>query len=154
AIGQGDFLATPAQVAMAAAAVGNNGVRMRPRLVTEIKSAEGDTVTSFEVKTAGNLPISPQNLSTVQSAMLGPTGPGGTAYSSFPSFNIQVAGKTGSAEDPPRPPHSWFMSYAPASPGSGGSPSPQIATGVLVINSAFGEVCAVPTTLQILRAHF
>jgi penicillin-binding protein 2 len=153
-IGQGFFLATPAQVAMVAAEIANNGVRMQPRLVTTITSADGTLITSFDAKQAGKLPISSQNLTILQNALLGPTSPGGTAYSSFRNFAIPVAGKTGTAETPNPRPHSWFMSYAPAAPSSLASSTSPIATGVLVEHSTFGEYCAVPMTLQILRAHF
>jgi len=153
-IGQGFFLATPAQVAMVGAAIANNGTRMQPRLVTTITSADGTLITSFEAKPAGKLPISSQNLTILQNALLGPTSPGGTAYSSFRNFSIPVAGKTGTAETPNPRPHSWFMSYAPASPSSLASTTSPIATGVLVEHSTYGEWCAVPMTLQIMRTHF
>ncbi len=152
-IGQGFFLATPAQVAVVGAEIANNGVRMQPRLVTTITSADGTLVTSFEAKQVGKLPISSQNLTILQNALLGPTSPGGTAYSSFHGFAIPVAGKTGTAETPNPRPQSWFMSYAPASSSSVGSDKP-IATGVLVEHSTTGELCAVPMTLQIMRMHF
>ena len=40
---------------------------------------------------------------------------------------VEVAGKTGTAEDPPREPHSWFVSFAPAD-------DPEIAVAVMVEN--------------------
>jgi penicillin-binding protein 2 len=152
-IGQGAFLATPAQVAMVAAAVANNGVRMQPRLVTTVISADGTPIVSSAPKQVGKLPLLSQNLANVQNALLKPTSPGGTAYSSFKNFAMPVAGKTGTAEVPNPRPQSWFLSYAPTSPTSAASGTP-IATAALVEHSSYGEQCAVPMTLQIMRTHF
>jgi penicillin-binding protein 2 len=149
AVGQGFFLATPAQVALVAAGIANNGVRMQPRLVSSIQGTDGSPIASFAPKPLGTIPLSPQNLAIVQQAMLGPTSPGGTAYSSFQHFPMPVAGKTGTAETPQPDPMSWFMSYAPVPPQTS-----TIATAALIENSTFGEYCAVPMTMQILRAQF
>ncbi|HEX5440649.1 MAG TPA: penicillin-binding transpeptidase domain-containing protein, partial [Ktedonobacterales bacterium] len=69
-IGQGFFQATPAQVAMAAAAIANNGVRMQPRLVSSVVSSSGVTIASFDATQRGALPLSADNLATIQAAML------------------------------------------------------------------------------------
>src|SRR5262249_26957707 len=114
-IGQGFFQATPEQVALAAAAIADNGVRMQPRLVTAVTGADGTPVTSVAPKQVGTLPLAADNVKTVQMAMLGPTNaPDGTAYNEFHTFPVLVAGKTGTAESGQPYPHSWFMSYAPA----------------------------------------
>lgn len=54
---------------------------------------------------------------------------GGLTQAEVPG--VEVAGKTGTAEDPPREPHSWFVSFAPAD-------DPQIAVAVMVENG--GEI--------------
>lgn len=152
AVGQGFFLATPAQVALVSAGIANSGVRMQPRLVTSVSGPGGTLVTSFGPKQLGTIPLSSQNLGIVQTAMLGPTSPGGTAYSSFQNFPMPVAGKTGTAQvctNCTTLPQSWFMSYAPVPP-----KTPTIATAALIENSNFGEFCAVPLTMQVLRAQF
>lgn len=153
-IGQDDFGATPAQVAMAAQALANGGVRMQPRLVTQITSPDGAIVASYAPKQVGKLPLSADNLSVVQIAMLGPTTqPNGTAYTRFKDFPLQVAGKTGTAESGQPHPHGWFMSFAPAITLSQNSPKPQIAMGALVEYSDFGECYAAPTTALTYIAH-
>ena len=114
-IGQDDFGATPAQIAMAAQALANGGVRMQPRLVTQITSPDGAIIASYAPKPVGNLPLSADNLKVVQIAMLGPTTqPNGTAYTRFKDFPLQIAGKTGTAESGQARPNGWFMSFAPA----------------------------------------
>ncbi|MEW6637433.1 MAG: penicillin-binding transpeptidase domain-containing protein, partial [Actinomycetota bacterium] len=58
----------------------------------------------------------------------------------------EVAGKTGTAEVPPRPPHSWFVAFAPAD-------DPQIAVAVLVENGGDGERAALPIARTLIEAH-
>ncbi|HEY7020675.1 MAG TPA: penicillin-binding transpeptidase domain-containing protein [Ktedonobacterales bacterium] len=153
-IGQDDFGATPAQIAMAAQALANGGVRMQPRLVTQITSPDGAIIASYAPKPVGKLPLSADNLSAVQIAMLGPTTqPNGTAYFRFKDFPLQIAGKTGTAESGQPRPDGWFMSFAPAITLSANSPKPQIAMGSLVEYSDFGECYAAPTTALTYVAH-
>ena len=153
-IGQDDFGATPAQIAMAAQALANGGVRMQPRLVTQITSPDGAIIASYAPKPVGKLPLSADNLSVVQIAMLGPTTqPNGTAYTRFKDFPLQIAGKTGTAESGQARPNGWFMSFAPAITLSQNSPKPQIAMGALVEYSDFGECYAAPTTALTYVAH-
>ncbi|HKS71018.1 MAG TPA: penicillin-binding transpeptidase domain-containing protein, partial [Ktedonobacterales bacterium] len=98
AIGQGDFMATPAQVAMMSAAVGNNGTRVQPRLVSQVTSSAGAVVQTFAPKTVGTLPVSADNLATLQGAMLAAVmDPSGTSYVTWKGFPVRVAGKTGTA---------------------------------------------------------
>jgi cell division protein FtsI/penicillin-binding protein 2 len=153
-IGQDDFGATPAQVAMVAQALANGGVRMQPRLVTQVTSPDGAIIASYAPKQVGKLPLSAGNLSVVQIAMLGPTTqPNGTAYLRFKDFPVPVAGKTGTAESGQAKPDGWFMSFAPAITSNQNSAKPQIAMGSLVEYSDFGECYAAPTTALTYIAH-
>jgi penicillin-binding protein 2 len=127
---------------------------MQPRLVTQITNADGAIVDSYAPKPVGKLPLSADNLSAVQIAMLGPTTqPNGTAYYRFKDFPIQIAGKTGTAESGQARPDGWFMSFAPAVTLSQNSPKPLIAMGSLVEYSDFGECYAAPTTALTYIAH-
>ncbi len=148
AIGQGAFLATPAQVTMVAAGIANNGIRMQPTLIASVNGPDGSVVLNSAPTQLGTIPLSSQNLPIVQQAMLGPTSPGGTAYSSFKNFGLPVAGKTGTSQTSQPRPDSWFMSYAPVPPQTA-----SIASAALVENSTIGEYCAVPMSMQILRAQ-
>ncbi|MGH2515585.1 MAG: peptidoglycan D,D-transpeptidase FtsI family protein, partial [Ktedonobacterales bacterium] len=156
AIGQGGFLATPAQIAMVGAAVGNKGIRMQPRLVSAVTtSGSSAAVKTFPATQAGTLPLSADNLSIVQVAMVGVTStPQGTAYPDFKTYSIRVAGKTGTAEaGNGTSPHSWFTCYAPASPLSGTPVPPKIAIGAVVERSGFGEQFAVPIAKRIISTY-
>lgn len=156
AIGQGDFLATPAQVAMMSAAAGNNGTRVQPRMVSQVMSSSGAVVQTFAPKTVGTLPISADNLAVVQAAMLGAeTATAGTSYTVWNGFPIRVAGKTGTAESGgTNLPHAWFTCYAPASPLSGPSVTPTIAMGVETQYAGFGAFDAAPISRKLLSAYF
>nr|MBF6589698.1 hypothetical protein [Ktedonobacterales bacterium] len=156
AIGQDDFQASPAQVAMVSQAIANNGVRLQPRLVTSITS--GNTViATFPLKQIGTVPVSASNMTVIQVAMEGVTQPGGTSYDVFKGFPILVAGKTGTAQacdNCGALPHAWFTYYAPASPPSGPSVPPQLAMAVLFANAGGGDQNAAPVCRALLIAHF
>jgi penicillin-binding protein 2 len=154
-IGQGFFTATPAQVAMVSAALADNGARMQPRLVSEVETASGTVIQAYPAKQIGTLPLSADNLLTMQGAMLGSTAdPNGTSYDTFQDVPLAIGGKTGSAESGQPRPHAWFTAYAPASPLSGPTVAPQIAIGTLVEYSSFGDVYAAPVVKAILKAQF
>jgi penicillin-binding protein 2 len=157
AIGQGAFLATPAQIAMISAGIGNKGVRMQPRLVSAVTASGASTIVkSFPASQVGTLPLSAANLGVVQVAMVGvTTSPQGTAYLDFKNYPILVAAKTGTAESGNNNtlPHSWFTAYAPASPLSGPPVTAKIAVGSEVENSGFGERFALPVLLKIISAY-
>lgn len=151
-IGQGFFQATPAQVALASAAIANNGVRMQPRLVTSVVASSGATITTFAPKQRDTLPVSADNLAILQAAMLGPLyDPHGTAYGDFNMLPFLVAGKTGTAESGQARPNGWFACYAPATPASGPAVAPKIAVGSLVERSSYGEAYALPVARAIIR---
>jgi penicillin-binding protein 2 len=151
AIGQGDLLVTPLQVARMIAAVGNGGTLYRPYVIQRIGPA-GDMlleqVATPEV--VGALPVSPENLLAIQDALLGVTTKSiGTAWYRFTGLRIPVAGKTGTAEvgGPDTRPHSWFAAYAPAG-------DPEIAIAVIVENAGEGTTVAAPLTRQVVEAYY
>jgi penicillin-binding protein 2 len=153
-IGQGFFEATPAQIAVLTASIANNGVRMRPRLVTKVVDANGLTTSTIAPVQAGTAPLSPANLQVVQVAMLGPTNsPDGTSVGDFIGYPVTVAGKTGTAESGQPNPHAWFVCYAPAPKLSGPPVTPQIAVATLVEFSGFGDTFAAPVSKAIMSAY-
>jgi penicillin-binding protein 2 len=154
AIGQGDFTATPIQIASVAQAIANNGVRLQPRLVTSVVGTDGQTQVSFALHKLNDLAITPAHLAALQAAMLGPTtAPDGTAYPTFGTFSVRVAGKTGTAEAEPSgsAPHALFIAYAPASPVGGPAVTPRIAIGVVVAHSGTGEQFASPICKDLIK---
>jgi len=156
AVGQGDFQASPAQVTLLTAAVGNGGQRMQPRLVTQVLRADGSLDQAYPAKSLGMLPVTADNLAVLQAALVGGVeDPDGTSYHVFTGFPIRVAGKTGTAQagDTVQP-HAWFTCYAPAAPLSGPPVAPQIAATFELQNAGFADANASPAGRQLLATFF
>ncbi len=148
AVGQGDLLATPLQVARMMAAVANGGTLYRPYVVARIGAAGTEPERVFGPEAVGTLPVSPEHLAVIREALRGvTTAPIGTATHRFLGMSIPVAGKTGTAENPGKEPHSWFAGFAPAD-------SPQIAFAVIVENAGEGSTVAAPMARQVVEAYF
>ena len=114
AIGQGDLLVTPIQVARFMAAMGNGGILFRPQAIEKITGPGGETLFSFTPEEQGRLPVKPETLAFIQEAMVGvlhSKSPVGTAYYRLNDLDIPVAGKTGTAELPAGDSHAWFAGY-------------------------------------------
>jgi penicillin-binding protein 2 len=148
AVGQGDLLATPLQVANMMAAVANGDTLYRPHLVMRISGTPQEQEVIFTASERGRLPISEAKLQVIRAGLDGVTSdPGGTAYRAFEGATFTSAGKTGTAETPEELPHAWFAGYAPVE-------APQIAVAVVVENSGEGSVFAAPICRQVMEAFF
>ena len=90
----------------------------------------------LEDDTTGDLNIKPENLKAVLEGMRSVTqDEGGTASVRFKNFNIEVGGKTGSAEAPNNKVNAWFAGFAPFD-------NPEIAVVVMVENGGHGNYTA------------
>ena len=136
AIGQGELGVTPLQMANYAAALGNEGIYYQPHTVQAIRDRVAGTVQ--------NVPVSKKNVGLPQDVMdIVREGmrrvvmePGGTGLSAHIK-GIEVAGKTGTAENPHGNDHAWFIGFAPFE-------HPKIAICVLVENGGKGGAAAAP----------
>lgn len=143
AIGQGELLASPLQMALVAAAIANDGVLMRPHLLREIHTYQGG-----RKKTAPEVwktPVQPAVARIIKEGMRKAV-TGGTAREAFLP-GVAVAGKTGSAQNPQGAPHAWFVGFAPVD-------KPAIALAVLVENGGSGGTVAAPLAREIFREYF
>jgi penicillin-binding protein 2 len=142
-IGQGEILVTPLQLANLAAAIGNEGYYYPPHL---IKSFSDGTPIDSNMTTKRVINIKPKHFRDVKVGMCRVfEGESGTArYSAIDS--IQVAGKTGTAENPHGNDHSLFMGFAPAD-------NPQIAIAVVVENAGFGSQWAAPIASLMMEKY-
>jgi penicillin-binding protein 2 len=155
ATGQGDFQATPLQVAEVSAAIGNGGKRMQPILVSRVVSADGKSVAQFKSRQTGTLPLNAGNLAAVQAALVAATNsPTSAYYSDFHSFPIQVAGNTGTARSGEPNPQALSTAYAPAPVSPTQSVQPQIATAVVIEDIGTGNSYAAPVSLAMLSTYF
>lgn len=124
AIGQYDVRTTPLQMAMVAAGIANGGRVMTPYLISSVRSANLETIESAPDPVELSQAISPQTAGILNTMMVSVVENGSGARAQIPG--VQVAGKTGTAQhDPKKPPHAWFISYAPAD-------DPKVAVAVIV----------------------
>ncbi|MGD8791998.1 MAG: penicillin-binding transpeptidase domain-containing protein, partial [Anaerolineae bacterium] len=148
AIGQGELLATPLQVASMMAAVGNGGTLYRPQVVEMIAVDPDHAEWVLEPVEIARLPVGEDNLSVIQQSLYRVTSsPEGTAYAAFEGLDLAVAGKTGTAESGQELPHAWFAGYAPAD-------DPEIAVAVIIEHSGEGATYAAPLFRRVLEAYF
>ena len=112
AIGQASLNVTPLQVARFVAAIGNGGKLFKPFMIERIQTAEGEVSYQAQPEVAGTLPLKPETLATLQQAMTQVVrADRGTARRSFLGLNLNIAGKTGTAESGIADPHAWFAGY-------------------------------------------
>lgn len=146
AIGQGEILATPLQMASFYSGLANKGIIFRPHVLRQVITPNGKVfITRKEQLT--KLPFSPETLDTLNAGLIGvvnePFGTGQAAK--LP--NIIVAGKTGTAQNTFGQDHAWFVCYAPAE-------NPKIVLALLVENAGHGGSIAAPIAKIILQAFF
>jgi penicillin-binding protein 2 len=113
AIGQGDTIVTPLQLARAYAAISNGGTLYEPRVAKAIVSPDGTLLKRIPPKVAGHLDASPASLRYVDQALQG-TPKVGTLYwrfTDFPLDKVHIRGKTGSAEVYGKQSTSWVATY-------------------------------------------
>ena len=139
AIGQSYNNFTPIQMARYISMVANGGKNVDVTLIKSIINPDGTEVSKEEIEshtkeTIGtenevkeDLDISKENLDAIRAGMKGVTSEsGGTAYSTFSDFDIDIAGKTGSAQTGIEgEAHGWFVGFAPYE-------NPEIAVVVFV----------------------
>lgn len=142
AIGQGQVVATPLEMASVAASIADQGMRPSPRLRSDLPPQSAPAT-------------NPQVAATIKQLMLGVVQQGTGTSAQIPG--VAVAGKTGTAElkgltsppgqpaPPPNPADSdaWFIAFAPAD-------NPQVAVCVMLVGAGQGGQSAAPLARQVL----
>jgi penicillin-binding protein A len=125
--GQFDVSATPLQMAMVAAGLGNGGTVMKPYLVDEQQSADLDVLHKTDPEELSQA-VSAETAGEVTELMVSTVANGTASPAAIPG--IDVAGKTGTAQtgQSDRSPYAWFISYAPAE-------NPVVAVAVMIQNA-------------------
>ncbi len=147
AIGQSYNNFTPVQMAKYISMLVNGGNPIDVSIVKNIINIDGQEVSKQEInefvnkklnlqdEKVENLNMKKENIKAVLEGMRGVTSEsGGTAYSTFKNFEIEVGGKTGSAQTG-NGTNGWFVGFAPFD-------DPEIAVVVLVENGGHGGYTA------------
>ena len=147
AIGQSYHGFTPIQMAKYLSILVNGGKQVKPSIIKTILNANGTEVPKAEIQKTVNerlglkdeeendIEINEDNLKAILEGMRGvTTESGGTAYKIFKNFNIEIGGKTGSAQKQNGPANAWFVGFAPYD-------NPEIAVVVLIENRRFRKSC-------------
>ena len=149
AIGQSYNTFTPLQMAKYVAMIANRGKKLDVTVVKSIINSDGSEVPRDEYEAYVNeklgiteddgedLTFNPDNINAILEGMKGVTSEsGGTAYSTFANFDIEVGGKTGSAQTGIEGhTNAWFVGFAPFD-------DPEIAVVVFVRNGEHGSYTA------------
>lgn len=149
AIGQSYNTFTPIQMAKYVAMVANRGKKLDVTIVKSIIRPDGSEIprNEYESKVSEKLGLTPDNTeemsfneTNIQAILEGMRGvtseSGGTAYSTFRDFDIEVGGKTGSAQTGVEgKTNAWFVGFAPFD-------NPEIAIVVFVRNGGSGGYTA------------
>ena len=113
AIGQGDTIVTPLQLARAYAALSNGGTLWEPRVGKAIVDPEGNVVRTIAPRKQGTVKVSEKTLKYIDTALLGTTRTGTSSWRfiDFPLDEVKIRSKTGSAEVYGKQSTSWLASY-------------------------------------------
>ena len=143
AFGQGQTSSNAFEMALATAAIANDGEMMEPRLVREIRSPDG-IILDRPTPSVRHDALPAGTARTLNEMMQKVVTDGGLTVAEVPG--IKVPGKPGTAESGNGPPHSWWISFAPAD-------DPQIAVCAMVENGGRGDQAALPIADRVIEAY-
>lgn len=136
AIGQGEILATPLQIANLGATIANRGHFITPHIVKEIQDNELDSIYRIPRVTSVDREYYDEVVEGMRAAVTGSTGSATCRMVGTMLPGVEACGKTGTAQNRGRD-HSVFMGFAPMN-------DPKIAIAVYVENGGFGATYGVP----------
>ena len=160
AIGQSFNLVTPLQLAMAYATMANGGVRYKAQILDRIVDAAGGVVEKTRPEELGRLSFSSEHLGAVRKGLWAVVNsPGGTAYWAVRIPELEISGKTGTAQVIRQDEntskralemykdHALFAAYAPTG-------DPQLAIAVIVEHGEHGSTGAGPVAKAAFQYWF
>jgi penicillin-binding protein 2 len=150
AIGQGDVLASPLQMAVVTAALANGGTVYYPRLIDRIVSQDGKVVQQDPPRVRSNLltdaGLTAAQVNHVRQGMWCVVNEGGGTAGRAKNSDIPTAGKTGTAQfwrSGVKDNHTWFISFAPFE-------NPEYVVVVFVQGAKSGGGVSAPIAAKIL----
>ncbi|MBI4425628.1 MAG: penicillin-binding protein 2 [Elusimicrobia bacterium] len=148
AIGQGELLVTPLQMALAMAAVANRGTLWRPHFLSRIEYVDRRRPEYRQKpEELGKVDLKPRTWELLHEALtqVVKSGTGGRLFTP----GLEIAGKTGTAQNPRGEDHAWFVAYA-GRPGQ----APELALAVLAQHGGHGSDAAGPIAKKIIHSYF
>ncbi len=146
AIGQGDVLVTPLQVANYTAVIANGGTLYRPYLVEKIMDSNNQVVRTVSPEIIRDNFISPNNIEIVREGMRQTVTVGSGRF--LDSLPVEVAGKTGTAQwSTQKDTHAWFIGFAPYD-------NPEMTITILVEEGGEGSAISTRIAYDILQWYF
>ena len=143
-IGQGEISVTPLQMAQYVGLIANNGKMKTPHFVRGYIDNTTDKLVQFDYKEI-DTHISQKAYDIVKKGMyLVVNGNGTATHIRLP--DIEIAGKTGTAQNPHGKDHAWFVGFAPYD-------NPKIALAILVENVGFGGTHAAPIAQKVIKTY-
>jgi penicillin-binding protein 2 len=159
AVGQGDVLATPLQLAVSYAALVNGGNLMEPRIAKAIISPGGKSVTEIKPKVRSKIKVRAEILAYIKDALadvptlgtsrcaFGIATKPGACGPAFPFDKLSIGGKTGTAQVQGKHDTSWYVSFAPVD-------KPRYVVVVMVEQAGTGGSVAAPAVREIFSGIY
>ncbi len=146
-IGQGKTLISPIHMLMITSAIANDGILMKPYVVSEIQNTDGGVIRKTRIREYGR--IIDETYAAGLRKMMREVVVNGTGRRAFDTQGYDISGKTGSAEYSSNKSlsHAWFTGFA-------GTDEPEIAVTVIVEGGGSGGAVAVPIAKRVFDAYY
>lgn len=145
-IGQGFFLCTPLQMAVATSAIANNGEILKPHLLSRVVDNSGNILQKYDKEVVKSGVANSSNLQVVREGMRAAV-TNGSAFK-VRDLPFSVAAKTGTAQFGDNTfSHAWFTAFAPYE-------NPEIVVVVMVESGGQGSMTSAPVARAILETYF
>ncbi|MFO7280410.1 MAG: penicillin-binding protein 2 [Thermoanaerobacterales bacterium] len=148
AIGQGDVLVTPLQLANGYATFANGGTRYVPQIALRTQAYQtGEVTAEFQPEVAGQVDLPPEVREPLYEGLVNVpvSGTASRAFAGFPLDRYPIAGKTGTAQVDGKSDTAVFAAFGPA-------PAPEYAVAVVMEESGFGGTAAAPVARALFEA--
>ncbi len=145
AIGQGELLVTPLQLAQFFCGLANNGTVYEPHIVKRISHPSGEEITNAP-QVSYRLPFSERTMEVLLDGLRRVVeGEHGTARR-LRNKMYSIGGKTGTSQNPHGENHSLFVGVAPLE-------RPEIVVAAIVENAGDGSKVAAPVVGHVIRVY-
>lgn len=148
AIGQDVVVVTPLQLANAYATLANGGSRYQPNIAVQVRRQDGTVVREISPRELDRIDLPPHVRDPIvrglEDVVRTEEGTAYNAFAGFPLAQYGIAGKTGTAQDPPRQDHALFAAFGPTQ-------DPQHVVTVVMEQSGFGSSASAPVARRIFE---